>query len=95
MKINEDNYEVFKKLEDKGFDIKITWTDAENIEGLMFTDDMFDLIQDMAVEIGNLEEEIEDTKKDCKEQIEDLEQDIRDNYRPIPRRQQECWEDRG
>lgn len=95
MRINEDNYEVFKKLEDKGFKVNINWSDAENIEGFIFDDSMFELIEDLAVEIGNLEEEMEDREEYYKNELKEQEQYYLENYRPIPRSEQECWEPRG
>lgn len=95
MRIDETNYDVFYKLIQKGFDIDIFWKDAENIDGYIEIEKLYELIQDLSVEIGNLEEEIEDTKKHYEEEISDMKEDIRDNYRPIPRSEQECWEPRG
>ena len=67
MKIDETNYDVFYKLIQKGFDIDIFWKDAENIDGYIEVEKLYQLIQDLSVEIGNLEEQIEDDKQHIKE----------------------------
>lgn len=67
MKIDETNYDVFHKLIQKGFDIDIIWKDAENIDGYIEIEKMYELIQDLATEVGNLEEQIEDDKQHIKE----------------------------
>lgn len=74
MKIDESNYDVFKKVQDiTGTDYEILWTDHENIQGYIFMDSMFSMIEDLLMEIDRLNETLEDTIKDRDE-----------NYKPIP-----------
>lgn len=83
MKINESNYDTFYDLQNKGFDIDIIWKDAENIDGYIEVEKMYELIQDLKVEIGNLEEELEDTKVHYEQKLKEQEEYFLDNYKPI------------
>jgi len=65
MKINEDNFEPLRKAEEiTGVDSGVVWTDAENIEGYVTAETLYNTVQDLLVEIGRLEEEKEDIIRD-------------------------------
>lgn len=70
MKIDESNYDVFYKLQNKGFNIDIIWKDAENIEGYIEVEKMYNLIQDLKVELEVKEEKYNDLKDKINQKID-------------------------
>ena len=84
MKVNEETFDTLKRVEEiTGTNYDIKWTDSQNIEGFIFSEDLFHMIKDLICEVDRLKEEIEDIK-----------QDIQDNYRPIPYAEQVGISDR-
>lgn len=70
MKVDETVFETLNEVQKiTGTDYDIKWMDADNIDGFVFTDQLFSMIEDLICEIHNRDEKIEDIK-----------QDIEDNY---------------
>lgn len=72
--------EVFIDMRDKNWWIKKYFDNKDFVS----IDDLIGCIEDLDGEAEH-----------WKEKYEDLMQDLEDNYRPIPRSEQECWPDRG
>ncbi len=64
MKVDESNYDVLYKAQElTSTDYGIIWRDAENIDGYIPTDNLFNIIEDLMCEIGSLNEKIEDLER--------------------------------
>jgi hypothetical protein len=74
MKINEDNISLLDRVREiTGSDVNVVWTDAENLQGYVAAEDLYEVIGDLLVEIGRLNEELEEVIEDRNE-----------NYQPKP-----------
>ena len=75
MKIDENNYDVLKKVEDiTGIDSGVIWTDAENIEGYITTGTLYNTIEDLLTEYGVLEEKYQDLLEKIKKRLDEVEE---------------------
>ena len=84
MKVDESNFETLEKVSKITLtDYEIRWFDAENIDGYIDSSSLFDMVEDLLLEVERLNEEIEDMK-----------QDIEENYKPIPYAEQVGISDR-
>lgn len=73
MKITQDEFDIISKASEITLtDYEIKWTDHDNLEGYIDSEDLLVIIQDLICEIEHKEEEIEDIK-----------QDIESNYKPL------------
>lgn len=72
MKVDEAVFDVLTKAQEYTMtNYNIYWSDAENIDGYIDAFELYDIVQDLVVELGAKEEK-----------IEDLEKNIRENYKP-------------
>lgn len=73
MIINENNYNILDRVSKITMaDYDIRWFDAENIEGYIECNSMFNMIEDLLCELEHKEEETENYK-----------QYVADNYRQL------------
>jgi hypothetical protein len=73
MRITQDEFDIISKASEITLeDYEIKWTDHDNLEGYIDSEDLLVIIQDLICEIEHKEEEIEDIK-----------QDIESNYKPL------------
>ena len=64
MRIDESNYDAIYRAENyMSADYGIIWRDAENIDGFIPVENLFNIIEDLMCEIGSLNEKIEDLEK--------------------------------
>ena len=64
MRIDEDNFEILKKVSEiTGNDYQLYWKDAENIDGYIDSYALFNMVNDLICEIDYLEEKIEDLEQ--------------------------------
>ena len=56
-----------KAIEITGVDYDIKWYDAENLDGYIEEHSIEDLIADLVVKYGKLQEELEEKEKHCRE----------------------------
>lgn len=74
MKIDESNYETFRKVEKlTEVDYDINWEDAENINGTISVESLYYMVEDLIYELERQ-----------KEKYEELEEDLKENYEPKP-----------
>jgi hypothetical protein len=73
MRITQDEFDIISKASEITLeDYEIKWTDHDNLECYIDSEDLLVIIQDLICEIEHKEEEIEDIK-----------QDIESNYKPL------------
>lgn len=68
MKVDESNFETLDEVQKiTGTDYDIKWSDSQNIEGFVFCDQLFSMIEDLICEIHTRDETIEDLKEDMRD----------------------------
>lgn len=61
MKVDESNFRYLKNVEEiTGYDYNIYWRDAENIDGYVSSETLFEMVKDLMLEITRYEEEQEE-----------------------------------
>ena len=77
MRVDEDNYGVFRRAEDMlNTDYEINITNDDECKGFIDNDNVAQMIDDLCSEVDRLKEELE-------EQKEYYENQIKDYYKPV------------